>query len=70
MLAGKRVTKNTSSYGAALRLPKQLFPLFVGQPIAIPIRSGILASVVEKTNVVITVLKRLDLALDKTIDLL
>jgi hypothetical protein len=70
VLAGKWVAENTGGYSAALGLSQQLFPLFVGKPIAFPIRSSILAPMIEKSHIVVTVLEWLDIALNKTIHLL
>ena len=70
VLAGKRVTEDTGGNSATLSLRQQRFPLFVGKPIAFPVRPSILAAMVEKSNIVVTVLERLDLALNKSIYLL
>ncbi|OIQ64663.1 hypothetical protein GALL_537860 [mine drainage metagenome] len=50
-------------------LGQQLLPLVTGQAVAIPVRAGVLAAMVEKPDVVVAVLDRLDLGLDEGVEL-
>ncbi len=56
--------------GAALGFQQQLFPLFVGQSVALPVGARVFAAVIEETVVVILHLQRQDLCLDKIIQFL
>ena len=66
---GERIAIMAGRIGAFHGLGKQVLPSFIGQTTAIPIRAGILASMIEKANVVILLFERFDLARDKVIEL-
>ena len=55
--------------GAPLRLGQQLLPVVTRQAALVPIGSGIFAPVIEEADVVVLLLKRLDLRFDEAIEL-
>ena len=55
--------------GLARRGAEKLFPLVARQPLIVPIGARMFAAVVEKADIVVGVLERLDLGLDKRIEL-
>jgi len=49
-------------------LAEQLLPLLVREPLVVPIGARILATVIEESDVVVSLLERLDLAFDELIE--
>src|SRR5262245_27364096 len=70
VLAWQRITVMAGPVGGAPCLGEEGFPSFVGQTAAFPVRARRFPAMVEKAHVVVLVLERLDLALDKAIKLL
>ncbi len=54
---------------APTHLTQQLLPIFARKPLIVPVRPRMFTPMVEKANIVVLVLKRLDLFLDKRIKL-
>ncbi len=55
--------------GFARRGLEQLFPLVPRQPLIVPVGARMLAAMVEKADIVVRKLERLDLGRDKAIEL-
>ena len=53
--------------GETARLVQQRLPFLVRETTALPVRAGVLATVIEEPDVVVLLLERLDLALDELI---
>src|SRR5262245_40987338 len=70
VLARQRIAVMAGPVGGAPCLGEEGFPSFVGQTAAFPVRARRFPAMVEKAHVVVLVLERLDLALDKAIKLL
>jgi hypothetical protein len=69
VLLGEGVAVVTGRIGPPSRFAQQILPLVVGEPAALPIRAGVLATVVEEADVVVLLLERLDLPLDEVVEL-
>ena len=68
-LLGQRVPVVARGVGESPGLAEQLLPLLVREPFALPIGARILATVIEESDVVVSLLERLDLAFDEVIEL-
>src|SRR5262249_29684451 len=69
VLLGERVAVVPGGVGPTSRLTQQRLPLVVGEPAAVPVGAGVLATVVEEADVVVLLLERLDLPLDEVVEL-
>ena len=67
-LLRQRVPVVPGSVGEPPGLAEQLLPLLVREPLVVPIGARILATVIEESDVVVSLLERLDLAFDELVE--
>ena len=68
VLLRERVAVVAGGVGEPPGLAEQLLPLLVRQPFAVPIGARVLATVIEESDVVVSLLERLDLAFDELVE--
>src|SRR5439155_1633381 len=67
VLAGDAVAQEAGSVSAAAHLSQEVVPLLARHTTVLEVGALVLAAVVEETDVVVLLLQRLDLRLDKVI---